>query len=134
MRWRRSWRSAMCCVLTVTDALKLGKGVRMLDPNMMSAILQRVQGGGGPGMAGPSDYGGDPTAGPPPGPGDQPDQAGAPDPLEATKSVIQDLHSLIAVLPDPMHTQVATRAMSMVMSIQKDLMGTKQTATSQGVS
>lgn len=104
----------------------------MMDPNMMGAILQRIQGGGGPPAAGPSDYGGDPTAGPPP-PGDQPDQAGAPDPLEATKSVIQDLHSLIAVLPDANHTQVATRAMSMVMSIQKDLMGTKQSATGQGV-
>lgn len=99
----------------------------------MQMVMERLHGGGGPppGGPGPSDPGYGP--GPPPGPGDHPQQAGAPDPLMAVKSSIQDVHSLIATLPDPTHTQLATQALQALLKIQRDLMGTHQSAQSQGV-
>lgn len=108
-----------------------------IDPQIAQAIMARIHGGGQggppPGMGGPPG-GPDQGYGPPQPPGDSPDRAGGPrDPLEATKATIQDVHSLIATLPDPAHTQMATQALAILTKIQRDLMGTKSSAAQQGV-
>lgn len=67
--------------------------------------------------------GGDPST-PPPDAG-----GGAPaDPLEATQQVIQDLHTLISVLPDAQHTAVASQCLAALAKVQRDLMGAQQGA------
>lgn len=76
-----------------------------MDPQMLAAIF----GGAGPGQ-------------PPPG-GEEEGAGGLPkDPLDASQQVIQDLYSLISVLPDANHTQMATQALGILTKIQKDLM------------
>ncbi|MEM3050403.1 MAG: hypothetical protein QXT42_06765, partial [Thermoplasmata archaeon] len=52
-------------------------------------------------------------------PGEAPEEE---DPLDALQSVIQQLHSVIGLLPDAMHTQMAVQALSILVRIQRDLM------------
>lgn len=44
------------------------------------------------------------------------------DPLAALQEVIQDVHHLITVLPDPTHTKIAAQCLTALTGIQRDLM------------
>lgn len=44
------------------------------------------------------------------------------DPLQALQEVIQDVHHLITVLPDPGHTKIAAQCLTALTGIQRDLM------------
>lgn len=72
------------------------------------------------GMAG-HPPGGPGPGGPPPGPPD----AGA-DPLHELQDVIQGLHRLIATLPDPQATQVASQCLAALTRVQAQMMQTQQ--------
>lgn len=80
-------------------------------PAMPPEVIAQLAGGGGlpPGAMGGA---------PPPDAG--PEQ---PDPLEALQQVIEDTHRLIAVLPDPKHTKIASTCLTNFAGIQADLMG-----------
>ena len=82
-------------------------------------MAQLAGGGGGPPAM--PDMGGAPPdagpAGPPP-----PNVGAGDDPLAALQQVIQDLHSLIAVLDDPSHTKIASQCLTALTGIQRDLM------------
>ena len=85
----------------------------MMDPSMM---------GGAPPGAPPMGGGG-----PPPElmallqGGGQPQQTSQ-DPLPHLQQAIQHLHDLVAILPDPKHTQVATQALLALTRVQSELM------------
>jgi hypothetical protein len=51
------------------------------------------------------------------------------DPLGAVQACIQDLHALMAELPDPAHTQMVAQALAILTKIQRDLMQTAAQAT-----
>lgn len=59
------------------------------------------------------------------GGGDQPDQPGQ-DPLQVLQEVLNDVHRLIAVLPDPQDTQDAIQAMRVLAGVQTRLMSRQQ--------
>src|SRR5262245_24709771 len=92
-----------------------------VDPRAL--LLAQLQGGGPPPDAGggpPPDAGAaPPDGGGPPG-GTLPDTA---DPLQALQQVIQDLHTLISVLPDPKATAVASQCLAALTKVQTDMMG-----------
>lgn len=77
-----------------------------LPPELLAALA----GGGGP-PGGPPQNGG-----------------GGPDPLEALQTVIQDLHSLVAVLPDPQDTATATQCLGALTKIQSGMMAAQKGA------
>src|SRR5262245_19034916 len=89
-----------------------------VDPRAL--LMAQLAGGGGP-PAAPPDMGGAPPdlgpAGPPP-----PTVSPTDNPPDAPQPVIQDLHALIGVLPDPNHTKVASQCLTALTGIQKDLM------------
>lgn len=86
----------------------------MINPEMMAAVLQHAAGAaGGPQAVGPGR--------PPP----DTDSTGKPTPLSATQDCIQDLHELLTLLPDPVHTQMATQALQILTKIQSDIMRPK---------
>jgi hypothetical protein len=95
-----------------------------VDPRML-LLAQMAQGGGG---APPDMGGGPPGTLAPPDPsmagGPPPDAGGGapPNPLDALQQVLQDLHALIAILPDPAHTRIASQCLTALAGIQKDLM------------
>src|SRR5262245_5811836 len=90
-----------------------------VDPR---ALLMAQLAGGGGGPAAPPDMGGaPPDLGPAPGP-PPPTVSPTDNPLDALQAVIQDLHALIGVLPDPNHTKVASQCLTALTGIQKDLM------------
>jgi hypothetical protein len=47
-------------------------------------------------------------------------------PLEALQQVLQDLHQLVALLPDPNHTKIASQCLTALAGIQRDLMSQQQ--------
>ena len=86
-----------------------------VDPRML-LMAQMAQGGGDPSQGGPATLAPpDPNAG---GGGG----GGPPNPLDALQQVLQDLHALIAILPDPAHTRIASQCLTALAGIQKDLM------------
>ena len=70
----------------------------------LSALMQQLQ--GSPDQGGGESYGGG-------------------DPLESLQQCIQDLHGLIATMPDAAHTQMVTQALGILTKIQSDLMSQK---------
>ena len=80
---------------------------QQMPPEMIQALAGQM--GAGPPQGGPG--------GPP-----EPSAQNMPDPLQATQEVIQDLHTLIGVLPDPNHTQIATQCLFNLTKIQRELM------------
>lgn len=77
----------------------------MIDPQHL-ALLQRF-GVGGPG---------------PPGRGNGAGMS----PLQATQSVIQDLHDLMRILPDPQSVSVAATCLKAMTGLQQQLMAPQQ--------
>lgn len=57
---------------------------------------------------------------------DQGGDYGGGDPLQALQQCMQDLHGLIATMPDANHTQMVTQALGILAKIQSDLMPSKQ--------
>jgi hypothetical protein len=86
----------------------------MVDP-VHAALLQRMLGPGA--AAGPG-----PPPGGPPGRGNG---AGL-SPLQATQSVIQDLHDLMRILPDPQSVSVAATCLKAMTGLQQQLMAPQQ--------
>lgn len=93
-----------------------------VDPAALLAMLQ--QAGAGPGGPPPPDQG--------PPPPDQGGPGGGADPLAALQAVIQDLHALIAVLPDSGDTKVASQCLAQLTTMQDNLMGAQQQAQTAG--
>lgn len=48
------------------------------------------------------------------------------DPVQALQSCIQDLHQLMAVMPDAKHTQMINQALAPLLAIQAELTQAKQ--------
>lgn len=55
----------------------------------------------------------------------EPDQGGQ-DPLQVLQEVLNDVHRLIAVLPDPQDTQDAVQALRVLAGVQTRLMSRQQ--------
>lgn len=50
-------------------------------------------------------------------------------PLEALQAVIQDMHALMAALPDAKHTSVVAKSLAALLPIQEEIMGAGQATT-----
>ena len=79
-----------------------------MDP-IHAALLQQMLGSGGPG--------GGPGGGGPP-----PQNGRGLSPLQAVQSVIQDLHDLMRIMPDPGHVQIIATCLKAMTGIQQQLM------------
>jgi len=92
-----------------------------VDPRAL--LMAQLAGGGAAGPPAVPDMGGaPPDIGPAPGGPPPPTVSPTDNPLDALQAVIQDLHALIGVLPDPNHTKVASQCLTALTGIQKDLM------------
>jgi hypothetical protein len=93
------------------------------DP-IHAALLQRMLGPGGPGGGPPG-----PDAGPPPGGGGAPPDGSANgkgvSPLEGVQSVIQDLHKLMELHPDPQAVSVIATCLKAMTALQGQMMAQK---------
>lgn len=72
----------------------------------LAALMQQLGGGGAPDQSGGDQYGGG-------------------DPLQALQQCMQDLHGLVATMPDAQHTQMVLQALSILSKVQTDLMQPK---------
>ena len=89
-----------------------------VDP-VHAALLQKMLGGPG-GPPGPPGAG---PGGPPPGNGGGgPGGPGGISPLHAVQSVIQDIHDLMRILPDPGAVSIAATCLKAMTGLQQQLM------------
>lgn len=99
-----------------------GPGGPPIDPAMIAQLAQSIGGGAGPGGPPP------PDAGPPP-----PDQGGGQtDVLGELQDWLNMTHDLVTKLPDPKHTKIMLACEQQGATIQSDLMGTQQQASTVG--
>jgi hypothetical protein len=89
-----------------------------MDPVHAALLHQMLGGGGPPGAGGPP---GLPL--PPPGAGGGPPPPnGKVSPLQGVQSVIQDLHDLMRILPDPGAVSIAATCLKAMTGLQQQLM------------